>query len=276
MAQIDDMFQNPNSLNEIPDEDEVNPDDLELQEHEEEQNKEKEASKFGAWDGVCAGCLLNIFGVIMFLRVGWMVGQAGVLAALGIILISSVVTTLTTLSMSAICTNGTILGGGAYYIISRALGPSAGGAIGILFSLGMMVAVSLYLIGFAETLVQNLSDAGLSIFPDNPINEVRLYSNVVLVVCLILALIGLKYVIKAQLVLLAVIVVSIISLVIGSFLPWPNKPDLLGVKGYTNGNLRDNLTPQFVTDEGKDYNFWLVLAVFFPAGIYSVLYIILV
>ena len=60
------------------------------------------ASKFGPWDGVMAGCLLNIFGVIMFLRVGWIVGQCGVLYALLIILISTTITMLTTLSMSAI------------------------------------------------------------------------------------------------------------------------------------------------------------------------------
>ena len=53
---------------------------------------------------------------------------------------------------------GTILSGGAYYIISRSLGPAIGGSVGIMFSLGNMVAVSLYLIGFAETLVSNLGD----------------------------------------------------------------------------------------------------------------------
>ena len=33
-------------------------------------NANKGAKKFGPWDGVMAGCLLNIFGVIMFLRIG--------------------------------------------------------------------------------------------------------------------------------------------------------------------------------------------------------------
>ena len=47
------------------------------------------------------------------------------LAAL-IILLSMLVTVLTTLSMSAITTNGQIKGGGAYYLISRNLGPEFG------------------------------------------------------------------------------------------------------------------------------------------------------
>eukprot|EP00486_Rosalina_sp_Unknown_P013729 CAMPEP_0201592910 /NCGR_PEP_ID=MMETSP0190_2-20130828/190665_1 /ASSEMBLY_ACC=CAM_ASM_000263 /TAXON_ID=37353 /ORGANISM="Rosalina sp." /LENGTH=351 /DNA_ID=CAMNT_0048051875 /DNA_START=61 /DNA_END=1113 /DNA_ORIENTATION=+ len=153
-----------------------NPDDYELELEEKAMAEEpKGQKKFGPWDGVMAGCLLNIFGVIMFLRVGFVVGQAGIIGALIIMSISSVVTILTALSMSAICTNGTILAGGAYYIISRALGPSVGGAIGILFSLGNMCACSLYLIGFAETMVKNLDEyLDFHIFSD-PVNDVRIW-----------------------------------------------------------------------------------------------------
>merc|ERR1719461_2226504 len=109
--------------------------------------------KFGTWDGVFASCLLNIFGAIMFLRLGWVVGEAGVLGAMLIILISAIVTGLTTLSMSAIATNGEVMAGGAYYLISRALGPAIGGSVGVLFSLGQSVACSMYVIACAETMV---------------------------------------------------------------------------------------------------------------------------
>ena len=33
---------------------------------------------FGTWDGVFTSCLINIFGVIVFLRSGWIVGEAGI------------------------------------------------------------------------------------------------------------------------------------------------------------------------------------------------------
>ena len=71
-------------------------------------------------------CLLNIWGVMLFIRLSWVVGQAGIGLASVIILLSTVVTILTTLSMSAICTNGEVKGGGAYYLISRSLGPEFG------------------------------------------------------------------------------------------------------------------------------------------------------
>lgn len=63
---------------------------------------------------VCARCLLNIFGVIMYLRVGFIVAESGIYEAVAIIVIASAVTLITTLSMSALCTNGVVLGGGAY------------------------------------------------------------------------------------------------------------------------------------------------------------------
>lgn len=71
-------------------------------------------------------CLLNIWGVMLFIRLSWVTGQAGIGLASLIILLSTVVTVITTLSMSAICTNGEVKGGGAYYLISRSLGPEFG------------------------------------------------------------------------------------------------------------------------------------------------------
>jgi len=225
--------------------------------------EQKEASKFGPWDGVMAGCLLNIFGVIMFLRVGFVVGQAGIIGALAIMSISAVVVILTALSMSAICTNGTILAGGAYYIISRALGPSIGGAIGLLFSLGNMFACSLYLIGFAETLVANLADFGFQIF-DDPVMDVRIWSNVVLCFVLLLAIVGLKYVIKANLGLLVFIVCAILLFFTGSFYKEVDNDEgvmVISPSNWSNGNFTENLGSGY--QDGFD--FWGTLAIFFPA-----------
>jgi solute carrier family 12 sodium/potassium/chloride transporter 2 len=71
----------------------------------------KAATKFGWIKGVFVPCLLNIWGVMLFLRLTWVVGQAGIAFSSVIILLSAFVTTLTSISMSAICTNGQIKGG---------------------------------------------------------------------------------------------------------------------------------------------------------------------
>ena len=89
--------------------------------------------KFGTFGGVFTPCTLTILGVIMFLRFGQVVGQAGILQAILIILFAKVITSLTVFSLSAIATNTRVKGGGAYYLISRSLGVEFGGAIGVFF-----------------------------------------------------------------------------------------------------------------------------------------------
>ena len=105
------------------------------------------ATKLGWMNGVFVPCLLNIWGVIMFLRLGWVTGQAGIILTVVIVTLSNVVTGITALSMCAICTNGEVGGGGAYFLISRSLGPTYGGVIGVLFYLAQAVATSMYVGG---------------------------------------------------------------------------------------------------------------------------------
>lgn len=64
------------------------------------------------------------------------IGEAGYLEGFFIVFISTLVTFCTSLSISTLATNGKITGGGSYFIISRSLGPSFGGSVGLLFSIG--------------------------------------------------------------------------------------------------------------------------------------------
>lgn len=87
-------------------------------EEKEKYSQKKMPRKFGWIEGVLVRCIGNIIGVMLFLRMSWITGQAGLIMATIIVLLASLVTTITSLSMSAICTNGIVKGGGAYYLVS--------------------------------------------------------------------------------------------------------------------------------------------------------------
>ena len=119
-------------------------------------NESKHSSHaFGTFGGVFTPSILTILGVIMFMRANFVVGQAGILAALLILLIAKSITFLTGLSICAISTNTQVKGGGAYFLISRSLGPEFGGAIGLALFLAQALSVPFYILGFVESVVRS-------------------------------------------------------------------------------------------------------------------------
>ncbi|VDM43663.1 unnamed protein product [Toxocara canis] len=130
-------------------------------------------TKFGWIQGVFVRCLLNIFGVMLYLRVSWVAGQAGIALGSVVVLLASLVTSITAISTCAICTNGDVKGGGAYFLISRSLGPEFGGSIGLIFSVANAVGAAMYIVGFAETVRDLLRENGLAII-DGEMNDVRI------------------------------------------------------------------------------------------------------
>lgn len=101
--------------------------------------KNESANKLGTFEGVFIPTTLNVLSILMFLRFGFILGQTGILCMFLLLTISYGVDLLTTLSVSAIATNGTVKGGGAYYMISRSLGPEFGGSIGVVFYVGQVL-----------------------------------------------------------------------------------------------------------------------------------------
>jgi solute carrier family 12 sodium/potassium/chloride transporter 2 len=104
--------------------------------------------RYGTFEGVFVPTLLTILGVILYLRTGWVVGNAGLGGAVAIILVGYAITGSTAMSIASIATNTPLAGGGAYAIISRSLGLEAGGAIGVPLYLSQALAVALYVFGF--------------------------------------------------------------------------------------------------------------------------------
>uniref|UniRef100_M3ZGF1 Solute carrier family 12 member 6 n=1 Tax=Xiphophorus maculatus TaxID=8083 RepID=M3ZGF1_XIPMA len=193
-------------------------------EHEEAESigEKKKASKspqMGTFMGVYLPCLQNIFGVILFLRLTWVVGTAGVLQALCIVFTCCCCTLLTAISMSAIATNGVVPAGGSYFMISRSLGPEFGGAVGICFYLGTTFAGAMYILGAIEIFLMYIVPQA-EIFKGGGaamLNNMRVYGSICLLLMSLLVFVGVKYVNKLASIFLACVIVSIVSIYIGAF-----------------------------------------------------------
>ena len=198
---------------------------------------------FGTLAGVFTPTTLTILGVIMYIRQPWVVGNAGIVGALAILLISVAITLSTALSLSSITTNVRIGAGGAFSIISKSLGLEIGGAIGIPFYIAQALAVAMYVFGFREGLV--------SILPYfNPlILDILIFS-----VVMTIAFISTSFAFKIQYVILGIIVLSLISIYGALFVTDLNYD--FELFGKYPGSIENNF---------GGTSFWVVFAVFFPA-----------
>uniref|UniRef100_A0A3B3WSV1 Solute carrier family 12 member 2 n=1 Tax=Poecilia mexicana TaxID=48701 RepID=A0A3B3WSV1_9TELE len=212
------------------------------------------AVKFGWVKGVLVRCMLNIWGVMLFIRMSWIVGLT-----IAIILMATLVTTITGLSTSAIATNGFVRGGGAYYLISRSLGPEFGGSIGLIFAFANAVAVAMYVVGFAETVVEMLSD--VDALMTDELNDIRIVGTLTVILLLGISVAGMEWEAKAQIVLLVILLAAIANYFLGTFIPVDNK-EPKGFFGYHTAILFENFGPDFREEE----TFFSVFAIFFPAA----------
>uniref|UniRef100_A0A673W0N2 Solute carrier family 12 member 6 n=1 Tax=Salmo trutta TaxID=8032 RepID=A0A673W0N2_SALTR len=244
-------------------------------EHEEaesigEKRKAHKSPQMGTFMGVYLPCLQNIFGVILFLRLTWVVGTAGVLQALCIVFICCCCTLLTAISMSAIATNGVVPAGGSYFMISRSLGPEFGGAVGLCFYLGTTFAGAMYILGAIEILLMYIAPWA-AIFVSSSLdgegaamlNNMRVYGSIFLLLMALLVFVGVKYVNKLASVFLACVIISILSIYTGALVSAFSPPTfpvcMLGnrtLSGHIlldrNGTATTALWQQFC--EGPDLN----------------------
>ncbi len=189
--------------------------------------------KFGTIAGVFTPDVLTILGVIMYLRLGWMVGNAGFAGAVAIILLAKTVTICTGLSMASLTTNIKIGAGGAYSIVSKSLGLEAGGSIGIPLYIAQTLSAALYIIGFTE--------GWLRIFPGH---SPQFVSTLVCIIILVISYISTMFAIRIQFIIMGIIALSLISI---AFMPAASDADFI------------------LVGEFQDAGFWEIFAIFFPA-----------
>ncbi|KAL3316638.1 hypothetical protein Ciccas_004706 [Cichlidogyrus casuarinus] len=116
----------------------------------------REPILFGTWDGVYTSCLLNIFGVVIFLRAGWVVGNAGLGLTLLMVFLSLLPVYISVSSAIGICERSQLREGGVYSLISHVLGQRTGTAVGLVYCIGQACSCSLYVSGIAES-ISNLA-----------------------------------------------------------------------------------------------------------------------
>ncbi|XP_072365944.1 solute carrier family 12 member 7 isoform X1 [Scyliorhinus torazame] len=209
-----------------------------VREHEEAENneeprkKEIKAPRMGTFIGVYLPCLQNILGVILFLRLTWIVGAAGIFGSFWIVFMCCACTSLTAISMSAIATNGVVPAGGSYYMISRSLGPEFGGAVGICFYLGTTFAGAMYILGTIEILLTYIVPSAAIFKAQDPseentalLNNMRVYGTCAITLMATVVFVGVKYVNKLALVFLACVILSILAIYAGVIKTAFNPPD---------------------------------------------------
>ena len=193
--------------------------------------------KFGTFAGVFTPSILTILGVIMYLRLPTIVGQAGLWTTLGIILIAHIISITTGLSVSSIATDKKVQAGGTYYMISRSLGLSIGGTLGLALFVGLSFSVSLYIIGFSESFLQYFG------WPADT-NAIRIAGTTALIAVTAITIISTSLALRMQFVIMAAIILSLISILFGSHEFTPSVPKLTATEGVS---------------------FMLLFGIFFPA-----------
>ena len=195
--------------------------------------------KFGTFGGVFTPTLLTILGAIMYLRTGWVVGNAGLGGAWLIIVLANTITFATALAISSIATNIRVRAGGAFSIISQSLGLEVGGSVSVPFYFAQAISVAFYIFAFTE--------GWLRIYPDHPEWLVVFVS---FGLAYMIVFISASLAVRAQYIIMGIIVLSLVSVALGSF-PLGNS---LGL------TQEPQLWGNF-----KSGNFWLIFSIFFPA-----------
>ncbi|KAI3374332.1 hypothetical protein L3Q82_006170 [Scortum barcoo] len=245
--------------------------------------------KLGVLFGVVVPTLLSMFSVVVFLRIGFVVGQAGLYQSIAMFLVSYFIITMTVLSVCAISTNGALDAGGAYYMISRALGPEFGGSIGIMFFFANVGGSALYVLGLVEAIMSafgipeegdagDAAVAGLHQVLPSGYWWSLFYSTALLFLCLIVCLVGAHIYAKATFIIFIIVTTVLASIFLSFFIMRPTVvilPDrsvqncsslsTANYSGFQLHTLKGNLLPSYTVDytTGAMMSFATVFAVMF-------------
>ncbi|CAK0807379.1 unnamed protein product, partial [Prorocentrum cordatum] len=252
--------------------------------HDQQQAHESKGASMGIWQGVIFPCMANILGVILFLRLPWIVGKAGVVNGFCLVFVCCCCTFITSLSLSAVATNGKMRGGGSYYLISRSLGAALGAGVGLCFYMANSIGAAMYFMGTVEA--WEVAAPNLQLLTAGELNNVRATGFLILAVALLVVGGGIKYVARVGTVFLFIVLVVIFFMYLGIFIgPSGNgeyELDIVDAKNEIHTEtlawnspsrqyLTENLWPDYDADQKAfpldtvQYSFIPLMSLWFPA-----------
>ena len=193
----------------------------------------------GTFGGVFTPSILTILGIILFRRLGFIVGSGGLAQALVILGLATLISVLTSISLSAIATNRKVKGGGDYYLISRTLGVEYGGALGLILFAAQAVSVGFYCVGFGEGIASLVGGAEW---------VTRASACLAAVGLLGLAYSGANLATRFQYVIMLLLIAALASFFAGAQFTWDIAILRQGWRGVGDGS-----------------SFWVIFAILFPA-----------
>ncbi|XP_006801241.1 solute carrier family 12 member 9 [Neolamprologus brichardi] len=211
--------------------------------------QQKQQKKLSTFFGVVIPTLLSMFSVVVFLRIGLAVGQAGLYQAIAMYVVAYIIICMTVLSVCAISTNGALDAGGAYYMISRALGPEFGGSIGIMFFLANVCGSALMVLGLVEAILStfgvpeagNVATSHYQVLPSGYWWSL-LYGTGIALLCLLVCLVGAHIYAKTTFLIFVIVIVVLITVFISFFAVHPQSITLPDLKPNATGPTTANFT----------------------------------
>lgn len=195
-------------------------------------------------------------------------------------MVSYMINLVTTMSLSAIASNGTVRGGGAYYLISRSLGPEFGGSIGIVFYLGYVFNTGMNAVGLIDCFTENfgMNRGSLANFLAEGFWWQYLWGTVILILCTAICLAGSSIFARASNGLLIILLVATFSIPLSALFvkPFYSPKERVEFTGLSLQTLMENLKPHLTKGaagsqmKGRE-NFQDLFGILFPAtgGIFA-------
>ncbi|RUP46529.1 amino acid permease-domain-containing protein [Jimgerdemannia flammicorona] len=192
----------------------------------------------GTFRGVILPTCEFMWSVLIFIRFGWIVGSLGVAVAWALILLCAANVAITVSSLSAIATNG-IPRGNVVHMLTKSLGSGLGGAITLMYYLGLSTFTAIEVVGSTQGLLlsTNISLTGASIYWD----QVLIAIASIITIVFIPPMVGKGVVLRLSMFFMVALTIAYLSLISGLVAA----PSVMNYDGQVTGIRRETFAENF-------------------------------